>query len=332
MPRRSDMPAGRSLDASGGRQETWSGTVRRRAGPCVAALALAVLLVPGTARAQDPPGFDVSVNYVYAAQLGFGGYRVGGLDVNVYSLPIEFSLGDVLLDWRLKVALPILYGDYDFAGSLPNADGTDRLRLRAHQKTLSEEPKLKLEIPILEPWTVSLIGAFGIGYAFDLEGNFRYVNDPTQTTRLSEPSFWYYTYQAGVSSLLQKSYDRLTLSLGNAFIYAGTTEFRGDAGVEAYGALETGADARHPLGFRVAGYEPDASLFFIWYYFTPSLEFTRVGKRALQVDNVYEIGVTFGADSATPLALPLLGNPRLGVSYRVGNDLDAVRLNFGFPF
>ena len=274
---------------------------RPRPTGCALTLVLALLpvlgpTVPGSAHAQEPEGptINVSTNYVYAAQLGFGGYRVGGLDVNVYSIPVELSLGEVLLDWRLKVALPVLYGDYDFKGRVEFQG--DEIRVKAHQRTLSAEPKLKLEIPILEPWTVSLIGAWGFGYAFDLEGSGAVVGDPSRREDVSGSDFWYYTYQVGVSSLLQHRIDRLTLSLGNAFIYAGTADLRSATEVEAYGALETGVDARHPLGFSVAGYEPDASLFFIWYYFTPSLEFSRVGRDSLRVDNVYEIGLTFGAD------------------------------------
>jgi len=278
----------------------------------------------------EPPPINASVNYVYAAQLGFGGYRVGGLSVNVYSLPIQYTLNDVFLDWRLKIAFPILYGDYEFDGSVEYLN--QRLRARVDQKTLSVEPKLKLEIPILEPWTLSLIGAWGFGSTFDTRVRVRLGDSPYERVPEAEGERWYYTYQVGISSLLQEHVDRWTFSLGNAFIYAGTATLDGEHDVEAYGALETGVEARHPLGFRVMGYEPDASLFFIWYYFTPSLEFTRVGRDSLQVDNVYEIGLTFGADEETPFHIPVLGNPRIGVSYRVGNDLDAVRVNFGFPF
>jgi hypothetical protein len=289
------------------------------------------LAAPHPARAQDDePGLNVSVNYVYAAQLGFGGYRVGGLRVNVYSLPIEYTLRDVFLDWRLKISFPVLYGDYDFDGSVQ--DEGETVRVRADQNTLSAEPKLKLEVPVLEPWTVSLIGAWGFGSTFDTRVRGRRGSGPFQRLPELEGERWYYTYQVGISSLVQQHVDRWTFSLGNAFIYAGTATLDGEHDVEAYGALETGVEARHPLGFRIDAYEPDASLFFIWYYFTPSLEFSRVGRASLQVDNVYEIGLTFGADQETPFHIPVLGNPRLGVSYRVGNDLDAVRVNFGFPF
>jgi len=316
----------RSLDAR--HRNRWTG---RWLGVAVLALAWMIgATLPARAQPSSGEEVQVAVNYVYAAQLGFGGYRVGGLDVNVYSLPIEYSLGEVLLDWRLKVALPVLYGDYDFKSSVQLEQG--RARLQLHQKTLSGEPKLKLEIPILEPWTLSLIGAWGFGYAFDTEGSGELIDDPSRRAKVSETDFWYYTYQVGVSSLLQETVDRWTLSLGNAFIYAGTADLPSETDVQAYGAIETGVDARHPLGFRIGDYAPDASVLFIWYYFTPSLEFTRVGQKSLQVDNVYEVGLTFGADPGTPFEIPVLGNPRLGISYRVGNDLDAVRLNFGFPF
>lgn len=301
------------------------------------ALVASVLLAAAPqAHAQANPSdkdVTISVNYVYAAQLGFGTYSVGGLSVNVYSLPLEYTVRDVLLDWRLRIGFPILYGDYSFRKTVVLDEFDDvPVKILADQRTLSAEPKLRLEIPVLEPWTVSLIGAWGFGSTFDTRIRGRTPGGPTIEVREAEKDVWYYTYQAGVSSLLQHRVDRLTLSLGNAFIYAGTAVLEGPQSVEAYGALETGTEARHPLGFDVGGYEPDASLFFIWYWFTPSLEFTRIEQRSLRVDNVFEVGVSFGADPGTPFDVPVLGNPRLGISYRVGNDLDAVRMNFGFPF
>jgi hypothetical protein len=311
------------------RATTWRGWI-------AGGVLLAVLALPSLGRAQvDPPGkqIDVSVNYVYAAQLGFGTYHVGGLSVNVYSLPLEYTLRDVLLDWRLKIDFPILYGDYSFRKKVAVEELDDELvKVIADQRTLSVEPKLKLEIPILEPWTMSLIGAWGFGSTFDTQVHYRRASGQKVRDRDAEIDNWYYTYQVGVSSLVQHEVDRWTLGLGNAFIYAGTASLQQAQSAQAYGAIETGVEARHPLGFEVGEYEPDASVFFIWYWFTPSLEFTRVEKRELQVDNVYEIGLSFGADAATPFEIPVLGNPRLGISYRVGNDLDAVRMNFGFPF
>jgi hypothetical protein len=297
----------------------------------LAAVALALSAAPVRAQVLPKQPINISVNYVYAAELGFGGYRVGGLTVDVYSVPIEFTLRDVLLDWRLKIGLPIQYGTYDFKKTVEGDDGLP-VRVTASQRTLGFNPKLKLEIPVTEPWTLSLIGAWGVASTFDTDVHGQGSDGVRYEDRSAEEDFWFYTYEVGVSSLLQQREGLWTLSLGNAFVYAGTAGFSRNENVEAYGAIETGVDARHPLGFRVMDYAPDVSGFFIWYWFTPSLEFSRVERNALEVDNVYEVGMTFGADPETPFQLPVLGNPRLGVSYRFGDNIDAVRLNFGFPF
>jgi hypothetical protein len=128
------------------------------------ALAAGVLLglAPQAGAQSGPSDKDVtiSVNYVYAAQLGFGTYHVGGLSVNVYSLPLEYTVRDVLLDWRLRIGFPILYGDYSFRKTVVLDEFDDvPVKILADQRTLSAEPKLRLEIPVLEPWTVSPIGA-----------------------------------------------------------------------------------------------------------------------------------------------------------------------------
>jgi hypothetical protein len=50
----------------------------------------------------------------------------------------------------------------------------------------------------------------------------------------------------------------------------------------------------------------------------------------LEVSNQFEFGISVG--SATPFKLWILENPRIGVSYRFGDGLTGVRVNFGFPF
>ena len=84
----------------------------------LAAVVLAAVVGPdGEVRAQDAvPKLDAEVNYVYAAQFGFGGYSIGGLSVQVYSLPIEFTVPDLVMDWDLRIGLPIIYGRYEVSG------------------------------------------------------------------------------------------------------------------------------------------------------------------------------------------------------------------------
>ena len=63
------------------------------------------LAAAGAAGAQDDGSLDAQVNYVYAAQFGFGGYSVGGLSVQVYSMPIELTIDDIVGTWDLRIGL-----------------------------------------------------------------------------------------------------------------------------------------------------------------------------------------------------------------------------------
>ena len=290
------------------------------------ALVLALPLASSPARAQeedDAPEVRFAVNYVYAAQLGFGGYSIGGLNVHLYSIPLGFRIDDVLDDWDLRIDLPLQYGDYDISARV--TDG--KINGRSH--TLATEPKLTLEIPVVpDVWRLSLLGAMGFGITFASSATTTDAAGQRESLQVDENSF--YTYQFGASSLLQHRVGAWTFGLGNSFIYAGNSSLEGDPSVEGYGVLSTGVEARHPLGFELWGIEPDAAGFFIYSFFTPDLRFTRVERDDLEVQNLYEIGATIG--SASPLDIPLLSDARIGAGYQFGADLDAFRLSFGFPF
>ena len=54
------------------------------------------------------------------------------------------------------------------------------------------------------------------------------------------------------------------------------------------------------------------------------------GTPEVEAPTQYEVGVTFGTRPSIKLwKIPL---PRLGLSYRFGEDLSAIRLIFGSPF
>jgi len=138
-----------------------------------------------------------------------------------------------------------------------------------------------------------------------------------------------YTYAVGLRSRFHVDWRRWTFTLGNGLLYAGNATFRGEE-TQASAVLETGFDIRHPLGFTIQHYAPDASVFFLHYHFVPALEFSRFLHTPLAVDNQFEFGVTFG--TVPPVPLGVLSGLRLGVSYRFGDDLHGLRLNLGFPF
>lgn len=243
-------------------------------------------------RAQDEPVFEPRVNYVYATQFGFGGYRVGGLRTDVYSLPIAFTLENVLRSWDLQIALPISYGRFRFSDGV-DANG-ENFFVRAETNTLAIEPKLQLDIPIpaIPGLCLSPLGAFGFGGTFATEAS---VQENGVKTKIPIDEDGFYTYQIGLSSVLRLPWNDFTFLLGNAFIYAGDASFDGaDETVEGYGTFRSGIEGRYPLGFRIADVIPDAGVFFVYNLFTPSLQFTRTGRRSLEIDQIFEIGGTIG--------------------------------------
>jgi hypothetical protein len=75
---------------------------------------------------------------------------------------------------------------------------------------------------------------------------------------------------------------------------------------------------------------PEVGIYFIHYYFPDPLLFSRLRDVPLEVNNQFEFGLTLG--SATPWDFLKISNPQIGASYIFGDNLDAFRLNFGFPF
>jgi len=135
-------------------------------------------------------------------------------------------------------------------------------------------------------------------------------------------------YAVGVRSLFSYDWRRFQVNVGQALLYAGNVTFSGED-AEGYGALETGLEVRHPLGFWLKGAQPDLGGFFIHSHFFPSADFTRLARNPLKLRDQYEFGCSLGAEPSWKLGFVTV--PRIGVSYRFGG-LDAIRLTFGFPF
>jgi len=274
-----------------------------------------IVFQTGVSRAQDSQ--EIRVNFAYAFQLGFGSYDIGGVKVRVIKLPISHTFDFPKYEkLKLKVNAPFYYGHFEFEGTTRSG-----LKITADQHLLSFIPGLELEYEVLNNWYLKPFGNVGIGWA--IADKLRPVGIGTSDDSTI------YIYTAGLRSLYEIFWERFKFSIGNAILWAGNTTFDEGADDESYGALENGVEVLHPLGFSIKGYEPDASVFFIYYRFLPDAEFTRFLRDPLKVKNQYEIAGTLG--SATPLKLWVINNPRIGVGYRFG-DLNVFTINFGFPF
>ncbi len=259
---------------------------------------------------------DVQVNFVYAFELGFGSYDIGGLDVQVYSLPVSYTFHDLMGNEKLNLVFNsrLFYGRFRFR--YRSEDGT---KLKIDQDVLSYIPGLELRYEAVKNWHIKPFANAGLAWQ---------IYNKARPRGLNVDDSKIFVYTLGITSLYQIFWERFTFSVGNKIAWAGNTTFDGDS-KESYGVLENGLEAKHPVGFRIKGYEPDMSVYFNWYHFFPAAKFDRFLREPLKVENQYEIAGTVG--SATPLKLWIVSNPRIGVGYRFG-DLNAFTVNFGFPF
>ncbi len=251
----------------------------------------------------------MNLNYVYAAELGFGGYSLNGLTADAYAVPLSYSLRDLPREgWTLSLLAPLQLGVY----SLRVTD-TDGERISINEQSVALVPGAEVEIPLGDHTVLKPFAQFGVGHAFGVASG----------------SANAYIYMAGARAVSQWQAGSTTLLVGNALIYAGDAAM-GSGFCEHYVSAQLGGEVRHPLGFRVKALTPDIGVYSIYYYYPSPLVFSRFLMPDLKISNQGEIGVSIG--SATPFRLLGLENPRIGAGIIFGGGLNVWHISFTFPF
>lgn len=288
--------------------------VRARIGcACTFACPGLLLLAGLDARAQTPApaavNRTVNLNYVYAADLGFGGYSLNGLTADVYTLPLDYTFHGVPReDWALRILAPIQLGLY----SLKVTD-TDGERISIHQQSLALVPGAELQIPLGDRTLLKPFGQFGVGHTFGVDSG----------------SANAYIFLGGVRALTQWQLAATSVSLGNAAIYAGDRAV-GSGFSEHYVSLQSGVELRRPFGFTLGSVTPDVGAYTIYYYYPLPLVFSRFLQPELKITNQIEVGFSIG--SATPWRPLGVSNPRIGAGYIFGGGLSVWHISFGFQY
>lgn len=245
------------------------------------------------------------VHYAFAAHLGTGIYSSSGRAVQVYAVPISYTVRPVEdNNWGLKLKIPVAFGFFDF-----KARDVVKSGLPDNVETMTVVPGVEFQIPVHENWSLMPFGDLGVGK--DLSGgDHRYI------------------YSAGIKSLVVFSWKDVEFSIGNKFLYAGHTAPGPDLS-HYFRSFETGLDVRHPLDFTIQGRQADFSLYFINFLYS-NLAFLRFRADSFEVDVQYELGLTLGM--SRPSKFWLFEMARIGLGYRFGDGLSAVRLVFGMAF
>jgi hypothetical protein len=271
-------------------------------------------LAQDAAAQADSRTIEVQVNLPYALQFGLGSYDVGGLSVNIFRVPVPYTLALGPEEaWRLVLTGSLGYGHLSFETRVLGPT------LTASQDFVFVLPQAELQIPLRRWWTVKPYVAAGLGRTF---------GGSVQPAGHVDEGF-VALYAAGISNLFEVPVQDFLLSFGTKLAGAGDALI-GQSESEGYGTLQNGVEVRHPIGWRVKGLVPDVGVSFLHYFFFPSAKFSLPGRGPLEVSHQFEFGVSVG--SAKPATLWIFENPRIGVSYRFGDGLTGIRGTFGFPF
>jgi hypothetical protein len=285
---------------------------RRRAGRLLVIALAALACTIGVAQTEDGPPL---INFAFASQLGTGIYQSGEQTVQVYRISVPFTIrSEDDHRWGARLLFPVGLGFYGFRtadffeGNLPQDVSTVTVAVAA-------------EFPIRfgEHWTVGPRGE--IGYARDLR---------------SEADSRVYAVGLRTAGVYER--DRRTWMLHGRLVWAGQSEARLVL-ADDFLRLQTAVEVRHPLPLRLAGRAVDLGTFAASHVFFDSIDFFRFPQqiRVETVDEIpqpsvaytWEIGLTLGLDPRKIGRVPV---PRLGLSYRFGDDVSAVRFVIGAVF
>jgi hypothetical protein len=234
-----------------------------------------------------------------------------------------FALGPEEDAWRLVLTGYLGFGHFSFDSVEAGLVGP---RVTASQDFGFVLPQAELQIPLRRWWTVKPYVAAGLGRTFNASAA---IEAPPGVGQVTIDEGFIALYAAGISNLFEVQVQDFLLSVGTRLGGAGDA---GAVGSTNYGTLQNGLEVRHPLGFSVKDIEPDVGVSFIYYYFFPSAKFSLPGGSPLEVSNQFEFGIDVGSPKPITLWILEIEKPRLGVSYRFGDGLTGVRVQFGFPF
>jgi hypothetical protein len=276
----------------------------------LAALALAAALGPaalGADREPRGPTLEESpINYAFAALLGSGIYSISGRTIQIYTITPRVALvGPGAEQVGVGLILPVTLGFFDF-----EPDDLFETGLPERVNTLSFVPGVELAIPFRRGWSFHPWLQAGVALDF-----------------AADQQSW--IFAGGLDARWEKRLGPRLLRVSLRPFYAGNV-LEGFGSYDDYGQIDLAFEAREPLGACLGSAELDLGFFLIAYYFTQDMSFLREPSTRIGLANQFEAGFTVG--TVRPLRVWGVALPRIGLSYRFGSGVPAVRLVLGAPF
>ena len=250
-------------------------------------------------------GEEDLINYAYVSDFGLGGFDVEERQVRAFQIPFSYQLRPMLEDkWGIKLLFPVT-----LATAEADSIDVDGIELPFDSKVTAVNPGVELQIPLRPKWALKPFGKIGIGRDVS-EGRGALIGSLGLKSRYLIPwKKFQFAFGAGVfyNAYKPKDEDR-----------------------EDYASIGVGWDTIYPLWFKLGGRKTNIGGYFAYYYYFDDLEFQRLQRNSIKIDDQFEIGITFG--TYEPIRIVWWNLKRVGIAYRFGDGLKAIRLISSFPF
>jgi hypothetical protein len=245
------------------------------------------------------------INYAYLSDFGLGGFDVEEQQVRAFQIPFSYQLRPMQEDkWGIKLLFPVT-----IASAEGDAVDIDGIELPFESMVTAVNPGVELQIPVRPRWALKPFGKIGIGRDVT-EGRGAFIGS------------------LGLKSRYLIPWKKFQFAFGSGIFYNAYKPE--DADREDYASIGVGWDTIYPLWFTLGGRKTNIGGYFAYYYYFDDLEFQRVQQNPIEIDDQFEIGITFG--TYEPIRILWWNMKRVGIAFRFGDDLKAIRLISSFPF
>lgn len=246
-----------------------------------------------------------NIHFAFATYLGSGIYSVGDTTVQVYRIPYTLGiLPEEGRDWGLNLQLSATFGFYDF-----KAEDVLVVGLPERVSTISFVPSLRAPLRLTKQWTVTPNADLGAAKDRD-RGDLVWV---------------YGLGLQGEAIYPMANYDLRPLLRGLWAHHSGDVVTIGNDMAK----FEAGLEIRAPMRYYLFGQRLDFGVFGKYYAYVHELELVETDNLPVDYTNQWEVGASIG--TVSPLKFLGATMPRLGLSYRFGENVGAVRIILGRP-
>jgi hypothetical protein len=274
-----------------------------RAWPCGVLLLLAspAGAGPGLTRSEQ-----AVINFGFATQLGSGIYTLSGRTLQVYRLPLGYTLPvEDGARVRPRITLPLTLGFIDFKPVDVVEEG-----LPERVDSVSFVPGIALDIALREDWTLEPFAEAGIARDRSSEADQR-------------------VYATGLRSRYDFGRNAVDWQLYNEWLYV-VVDQDAASGSDDFTRLRMGGTGRRPFDLERSGRRPDFETYGLAEAIIDPPAGPAGSRRQDAVAMQYEVGITLGATE--PLRLWRIKLPRVGFGYRFGEGVSVYRIVFGSPY